>query len=62
MAKRLGALDKEFRNSYYQLLDLIDEGDKGALANEQRDLDNHDDVIDDANMHIKQLIISSSSN
>ena len=55
MAKRLSVLDQEFRNYHYELLDFIDEGDEGALANEQRDLDKHDNVI------MMQICISSNS-
>ena len=62
-AKKLGELDREFRTHHYQLLDLIDEEDGEALAREQRELDSHDDVIDDTSVRIKRLIatISSSS-
>jgi len=43
------------------LLDLIDEGDEEALEQEQAALDGHDDIIEDANMRIKRLIVASSS-
>ena len=61
LAKRLSELDQEFRRHHYQLLDLIDEKEEEALAKEQADLDGHDDVIDDANLRIKQLVMISSS-
>ena len=61
LAKRLRELDQDFRKYHYELLDLIDEEDEDALDKEQADLDNHDDVIDDTNVRIKQLITISSS-
>ena len=61
MAKKLGELDQEFRQHHYQLLDLIEEEDEDALDNEQKELDKHDDLIDEINMRIKQLVTASSS-
>ncbi len=52
-AKKLGELNQEFRTHHYQLLDLIEEEDDEALAKEQKELDSHDDVIDDTNVRIK---------
>ena len=54
IASGLGAHDREFRDFHYQLLDLIDEGDQGTLDNEQRELDDHTDLIDDANLRVKK--------
>ena len=56
MAKRLGELE-EFRSCHYQLLHGIDEAYKGTLANEQKDLDHQNHVINNSNMHIKKLVI-----
>ena len=61
MAKRLGELDQEFRKHYDQLLDLINETDEDGLESAQNKLDTHDDIIDDANMCIRQLLSISSS-
>ena len=61
MAKRLGELDQEFRKHHDQLLDLIDETDEDGLESAQKELDTHDDIIDDANMRIRQLLSISSS-
>ena len=58
MAKRLGELDQEFRKHHDQLLDLIDETDE---VKDKNKLDTHDDIIDDANMCIRQLLSISSS-
>ena len=45
-------------------MDLIDEEDRDALAEEQESLDRHDDIVDDANVRVKRLIsiCSSSAN
>ena len=61
MDKRLGELDQEFRKHHDQFLDLIDETDEDGLESAQNELDTHDDIIDDANMRIRQLLSISSS-
>ena len=61
VAKRLGELDQEFRKHHDQLLDLIDDADESGLKSAQKELDAHDDIIDDANMRIRQLLSISSS-
>ena len=61
VAKRLGELDQELRKHHDQLLDLIDETDESGLESAQKELDAHDDIIDDANMRIQQLLSISSS-
>ena len=43
------------------MLDLIDEADKGALENKQKELDDHNNVMDDAKVRVKQLLASSSA-
>ena len=58
-AKGMSEQDREFKDFHYQLLDLIDESDEGALEKEQKELDDHDNVMDDAEVHIKQLLASS---
>ena len=60
MAKSLGELGQEFRKHHDQLLDLIDETDGDGLVSAQSELDAHDDIIDDANVRIKQLLFISS--
>ena len=59
IAKALSEHDREFKDFHYQLLDLIDESDEGALEKEQKELDDHDDVMDDVKVRIKQLLASS---
>ena len=61
VAKRLSELTQEFRKHHDQLLDLIDEIDESGLESAQKELDAHDDIIDDANMRIWQLLSISSS-
>ena len=58
VARRLDELDKDFRA---QVLDLIDEEDEVALDNEQKELDAHDDIIDDAKIRVRELVALSSS-
>ena len=57
----LGEQDKAFRDHHYDALDLISEEDEVALENEQKVLDRHDDVMDDANLRIKRLLATASA-
>jgi len=42
--------DRKFKGLHYQLLELIDETEEGTLEREQRELDDHDDAMDEAIM------------
>ena len=54
MARKLDALDSEFRSHYHALVDLID--DEEALLAEQKTLDDHDDFVAALSARIQQLV------
>jgi len=58
-AKRLRALDAEYRQHHTSLIDLID--DEEALAKEQEDLDTHDDGVSLLTVEIELIIAACSS-
>ncbi len=56
---KLEVLDTEYKTHHYAVIDLID--DRGQLENEQRALDEHDDVIADLAIRIQKLLSTCSS-
>ena len=58
IAKGLSEQDCEFKDFHYQLLDLIDESNEGAL---EKELDDYDDVMNNAKVCVKQLLANSSA-
>lgn len=58
-AKRLEALDQEYRQHHTSLIDLIE--DEEALSKEQQDLDAHDDEVSLLTVEIEQVIAACSS-
>ena len=61
IAAGLTTHDCEFKDFHYQLLDLIDEADQETLDKEQKKLDEHDDMMDDTNLRVKQLLATCSA-
>ena len=58
MSHKLSDLDSEFRTHHHALIDLTD--DEDALAKEQEVLDNHDDLVAELSVRVKQVIAASS--
>ena len=59
MQQKLETLDAEFRAHHHNVVDLTDSGD--SLAREQGVLDEHDDLVAELAVCIKQLITACSS-
>ena len=58
IARGLAEHDQEFKEFHYQMLDLMEDTDDDALDREQNELD---DMMDDANLRVKQLLAASSA-
>lgn len=58
MLLKLTDLDSEFRTQHHAVIDLTD--DEETLAKEQESLDNHDDIVAELSVRIKQVIANLS--
>ena len=55
IAQKLKAIDAEFNSFHREVIDLIDKTDTEALENEQEMLDEHEDLVADMSICLKQL-------